>query len=324
MDALRSESPWHAGEVAIQTSVGMADKMDLIGRKVIRDFMPDQHRQFFEQLPFAVFGAVDPQGDVWATLRAGEEGFLQSPDPLRLLAQLPRVADDPADAGMEHGAAIGMLGIELHTRRRNRLNGKLLRPAAATALAATGVGSTAPGGDVAGPALAEILVDESFGNCPQYIHVRDYRFERDPEEPSGLPPASSARLDAMARQLIAGAGTFFVATWSDEGKRRVDVSHRGGMPGFVHIAEDGTLTIPDYSGNRFFSTLGNILLNGKAGLVFPDFASGGLLQMTGDAEVLLNAPEQMQFEGAERLWRFKPRKIVWREDALPLRWANRA
>jgi predicted pyridoxine 5'-phosphate oxidase superfamily flavin-nucleotide-binding protein len=302
METLRSESPWHAGELAIQSSVGMADKMEAIGRRVVREYMPDQHRQFFGQLPFAVFGAVDQQGDVWATLRAGEEGFLFSPDPQRLLAALPRVADDPADAGMEHGAAIGMLGIELHTRRRNRLNGTLLR----------GAGDS-----------AEILVDESFGNCPQYIHLRDYRFERSVHESSGLPPVQSVRLDAMARQLIAGAGTFFVASYADEGRRRVDVSHRGGMPGFVHVAADGTLTMPDYSGNRFFNTLGNIRLNGKAGLVFPDFTSGGLLQISGDAEVLLDAPELAQFEGAERLWRLKPRRIVWREDALPLRWANR-
>ncbi|HEY1151113.1 MAG TPA: pyridoxamine 5'-phosphate oxidase family protein [Pseudoduganella sp.] len=303
MEALRSESPWHAGELAIQSSVGMAEKMDLIGRKVIREFMPDQHRQFFEQLPFAVFGAVDAQGDVWATLRAGEEGFLHSPDPQRLLATLPRVADDPADAGMEHGAAIGMLGIELHTRRRNRLNGTLLR---------------GEGGE------AEILVDESFGNCPQYIHVRDYRYERSVDEPSGLPPVSAQKPDTMARRLIESTGTFFVASYSDEGPRRVDVSHRGGMPGFVHVDDDGTLTIPDYSGNRFFSTLGNILLNGKAGLVFPDFASGGLLQMSGDAWIVLDSAEVARFAGAERLWRFKPRRIVWREDALPLRWTNRA
>jgi predicted pyridoxine 5'-phosphate oxidase superfamily flavin-nucleotide-binding protein len=302
MEALRRESPWHAGEQAIQSSVGMAEKMDAIGRKVIREFMPDQHRQFFEQLPFAVFGTVDAQGDVWATLRAGEEGFLHSPDSRRLLATLPRVPDDPADAGMKHGAAIGMLGIELHTRRRNRLNGTLRRGAGAA---------------------AEISVDESFGNCPQYIHVRDYRFERSVDEPSGLPPVSSTRLDSMARHLIESAGTFFVASYSDDGRRRVDVSHRGGMPGFVQVAGDGTLTIPDYSGNRFFSTLGNILLNGKAGLVFPDFASGGLLQMSGDAEVVLDSPELARFEGAERLWRFTPRRIVWREDALPLRWANR-
>jgi len=286
-------APWHAGEVALQASLGVAERMDEIGRKVIRDYMPDQHRDFFAQLPFAVFGSVDAEGRPWATVRAGEEGFMHSPDPQRLQLALPAEADDPAQAGLRDGAAIGMLGIELHTRRRNRLNGRL----------------RALGGE-----RFEIAVAESFGNCPQYIHRRDYRFERLPGEAAGLPPRRLPHLDALARDLVGRAGTFFVATYSGEGEAmRVDVSHRGGPPGFVQLSSEGSLIVPDYEGNRFFSTLGNILLNGKAGLVFPDFESGGLLQMSGSARLIL--------EGAERHWEFQPQEIVWREDALPLRWA---
>ena len=53
----------------------------------------------------------------------------------------------------------------------------------------------------------------------------------------------------------------------------------------VRVAEDGALTIPDFNGNLFFATLGNIVLNGKAGLLFVDFETGDMLQMTGEAEV---------------------------------------
>ena len=286
-------APWHAGEIALQATLGVAERMDEIGRKVIRDYMPDQHRDFFAQLPFAVFGSVDSEGRPWATLRAGEEGFMHAPDPQHLQLLLPGEADDPAQAGLRDGAAIGMLGIELHTRRRNRLNGRL----------------RALGGE-----RFEIAVAESFGNCPQYIHQRDYRFERAPGEATGLPPRRLPRLDALARDLIRRAGTFFVSTYSGEGEAmRVDVSHRGGQPGFVQLGSDASLIVPDYEGNRFFSTLGNILLNGKAGLVFPDFESGGLLQMSGTASLIL--------EGRERHWEFRPQELVWREDALPLRWA---
>ncbi|MTW12127.1 flavin-nucleotide-binding protein [Pseudoduganella eburnea] len=286
-------APWHAGEIALQSTLGVAERMDEIGRKVIRDYMPEQHRDFFAQLPFAVFGSVDAEGRPWATLRAGEEGFLHSPDPQHLQLVLPAEADDPAQAGLRDGAAVGMLGIELHTRRRNRLNGRLR---------------------ALGQERFEMTVGESFGNCPQYIHKRDYRFERQPGEPSGLPPRRLPQLDALARDLIGRAGTFFVATYSGEGEdMKVDVSHRGGPPGFVQIGSDGSLRIPDYEGNRFFATLGNILLNGKAGLVFPDFESGGLLQMSGSARLTLD-------EGG-RHWEFFPQQLVWREDALPLRWA---
>ncbi|MBW8860077.1 MAG: pyridoxamine 5'-phosphate oxidase family protein, partial [Caulobacter sp.] len=71
-------------------------------------------------------------------------------------------------------------------------------------------------------------------------------------------------------------------------------------------------------------TLGNILLNGKAGLVFVDFERGDLLQMTGEAEVVLDSPEIAAFQGAERLWTFRPRRVVRRRNALPLRWTFEA
>ena len=127
-----------------------------------------------------------------------------------------------------------------------------------------------------------------------------------------------------ARAMITAADAFFVASYADrEDRRQVDVSHRGGKAGFVRVADDGTLTIPDFDGNLFFSTLGNIVLNGKAGLVFVDYASGDMLQMTGDAEVILDSPEIAAFQGAERLWTFKARRIVRRRNALALRWAFR-
>jgi hypothetical protein len=46
-----------------------------------------------------------------------------------------------------------------------------------------------------------------------------------------------------------------------------------------------------------------------------------MLQMTGDAEVILDSPEVAAFQGAERLWRFRARRVVRRQGALPLRWA---
>ncbi|XLM22644.1 pyridoxamine 5'-phosphate oxidase family protein, partial [Chromobacterium piscinae] len=61
-------------------------------------------------------------------------------------------------------------------------------------------------------------------------------------------------------------------------------SHRGGKPGFVKIDGD-TLTIPDFAGNGYFNTLGNLLRHPRAGLLFIDFSSGDTLQLAGRAEV---------------------------------------
>jgi uncharacterized protein len=295
---------WHPGETAIQEQVGVAAQMAEVGRRVVRDHMPDQHRAFYGQIPFIVAGSVDPQGDPWATLIAGTPGFIRAPTQTDLEIALQPEPGDPARAGMRDGDALGLLGIELHTRRRNRVNG-IVRASDGDGL--------------------HLAVDQSFGNCPQYIQLRDVAFVREPQVPSAGAIAVSADLDGAARAMIEAADTFFVASYVErDDRRQVDVSHRGGKAGFVRVAADGTLTIPDFAGNLFFATLGNILSNGRAGLVFADFDSGDLLQMTGDAQVILSSPEIAAFQGAERLWTFKPRRVVRRRDALPLRWAFRA
>jgi uncharacterized protein len=298
-------SPWHRGEIAIQKAFGAFERMDAAGRRIVRDTMPDQHRQFFAQLPFIVAGSVDEHGDPWATLLAGHPGFMRTPDARTLSMTRARDPLDPADAGMNDGASIGLLGIELHTRRRNRMNGVIHRDGA--------------------NAVFDVAVEQSYGNCPQYIQLRDVEFVRDPDAPSPVPPRALDALSPRAKSMITGADTFFVASYFDreDGHRQVDVSHRGGKPGFVRLSDDGALTIPDFAGNLFFNTLGNILVNGRAGLVFADFETGDVLQLAGDAEVLLDSPEVAAFQGAERLWRFKPRRIVYRENALPLRWTAR-
>ncbi len=264
-------SPFHAGEVALQTVVGVAERMEAFGRRVIRDHMPDQHRDFYRQLPFIVLGAVDAAGDAWVTLLSGQPGFMTSPDPKHLAFTTHPDPQDPATAALVDGAAVGLLGIELHTRRRNRMNG------------------TVRGLSDKGFAVA---VEHAFGNCPQYIQQRDFAFVREPDDFADAPPAQSLDMDdPRARNMISA---------------------------------DGSLTIPDFAGNFHFNTFGNFMLNPKAGLVFPDLATGDMVHLTGDAEVVLESDEIAAFQGAERLWVFRPRKVVLRAGALPLRFAMRA
>lgn len=280
--------------------MGVSERMDQLGGYAIRPFMPDQHREFFAQLPFIVAGAVDSAGDAWATLVPGQPGFVQSPSETRLDISAPLDPADPLTAAIEDGASIGLLGIELHTRRRNRMNGHV---------------TDAKAGQFS------VTVEHSFGNCPQYIQLREFEYVRDIGKFSAESASEAPSLSAQDRDSIAQADTFFVTSYVDlEGGRQVDISHRGGKPGFVRVGEDGVLTIPDYAGNLFFNTLGNFVSNPKAGIVFPDFETGDLLHLTGDAEVILDSPEIEAFEGAERLWTFTPRKVIRRPAALPLRW----
>lgn len=295
-------SPFHAGELAVQRRAGVAEHADASGRIGIRGFMPEQHRTFFAQLPWFIVGGVDADGQPWATLRAGEPGFVASPDPVTLRVAGGALRDDPLAGAWRPGAPFGGLGIELPTRRRNRVNGVV------TALD--------------GAALS-IAVTQSFGNCPKYIQ------RRTPEPAAPAWPAAPLRrasaLDEADRALIARADTFFVASANLDPDahhaRGVDVSHRGGLPGFVRVDDTRTLTVPDYSGNRYFNTLGNFVSNPRAGLLFVDFERGDLLYVAARAEIVWDGPDLAAFEGAQRLVRFHLSEVRRSEAALPFRWS---
>jgi predicted pyridoxine 5'-phosphate oxidase superfamily flavin-nucleotide-binding protein len=290
------QSPWHAGERQMQQSAGVAERMAVIGPKVIRDHLPEQHRDFYPLLPYLVLGVVDGQGTPWATLVEGAPGFVHSPDPQRLQIDSLPAATDPARAGLHQGASVGVLGIDLNTRRRNRMNGRL--------------GALDPDG-------FSVDVVHTFGNCPKYIQLR-------PVEGVARKPGNaverSDHLDAAAQHLIRSADTFFVATYVDtDGERAVDVSHRGGNTGFVRV-EGNVLTIPDYAGNLFFNTLGNLAANPLAGLLFIDFDTGDVLQLAGRTALILDGPQVALFEGAQRVWTVTVEHVARRPAALALRW----
>jgi predicted pyridoxine 5'-phosphate oxidase superfamily flavin-nucleotide-binding protein len=275
----RETSPFHAGEQAIQNRLGRRERMEALGRRVIRPYLPDQHRSFLEQLPYVVVGSVDTTGSPWASLLVGEPGFLSSPDPQTIVAKSAALPGDPLEKNLHEGAALGLLGIELASRRRNRANVR-----------------------VAGSRPGELIlsVDQSFGNCPQYIQSRPVQFHRVARAPSSARlPETLSSLSHEATRTIRAADTFFVSSFVEAeeqtGAEGVDVSHRGGRPGFVKVEGD-TLTIPDFSGNSHFNTLGNFLLNPKAGLSFVDFETGDVLMLSGSVEILWEeSPEVRAF-----------------------------
>lgn len=305
---LDGPSPYHAGEQAAQARAGVRERAERAGRKMIRDFMPDQHRTFFEALPFLVLGSIDDDGRPWASLLAGPPGFVTSPDARHLHVAARPSADDPLAANLAAGAAVGILGIDLATRRRNRMNGMLRHV-------------TADG--------FSVEVAQSFGNCPQYIQRRAPEAVAAAAAPRGRAAQESAALSPRARALVAGADTFFIATASARAAtgatgEGADVSHRGGRPGFVRVETRGgasVLTAPDFRGNAAFNTIGNIAVNPRAGLVFVDFATGDALLVTGAAEVIWDGPELAAFAGAERLLRVTVSRGLWVERALPFRWS---
>jgi predicted pyridoxine 5'-phosphate oxidase superfamily flavin-nucleotide-binding protein len=281
-------SPFHEGELEAQALAGESSR-----GAGIRDFMPDQHRDFFALLPYLFAAGRDAQGKPIATVLAGPEGFATSPTPNELaIAALP-TPGDPADGAFSAGASIGLLGLDLRTRRRNRANG-LISERNENGL--------------------RIAVSQSFGNCAKYIQVRQHE---------AAPAATTAteelgNLDAAASALIATADTLFIASGSESG---LDISHRGGRPGFVRI-EGGRLSVPDFAGNSYFNTFGNLLREPATSLLFVDFAKGDVLQLQGAAKVIWSGPELAGLDGAKRLLHVEVTRAWRRKAALPLRWSE--
>lgn len=319
-------SHFHRGELEMQASAGAGDRWQGPAGAFIRDAMPEQHRRFFSQLPTLFVGSVDGNGQPWASVLDGPPGFVGSPDPRHLSIAPHWRVDDPLVEGLKLDAPVGLLGLEPHTRRRNRMNGT--------------VTSIAPSGFV-------VQVDQSYGNCPRYIQARTAHLpvadaERRDAPALPAPPAAApsdaysttpreldAALDPPSRSLIETTDTVFIASAAADPHGHdplsgVDVSHRGGRAGFVKIdrAPGGcVLTLPDYPGNQMFNTLGNLRVNPRAGLLMIDYERGDLLHLIADAEIVTDVAQTASHDGAQRLLRLTVRGGRFRPRALPLRWS---
>jgi predicted pyridoxine 5'-phosphate oxidase superfamily flavin-nucleotide-binding protein len=109
------------------------------------------------------------------------------------------------------------------------------------------------------------------------------------------------------RAFVARSSMFFLATADAEGQP--DVSYKGGVPGFVRVLDDQTLTFPDYDGNGMFKSLGNILVNPKVGLLFVDFENPFRMRVNGTATVSTDDPLLSEFPGAQSIVRVRAERI---------------
>lgn len=252
------KGPFHAGEREMQRRAGGLEEAEATGR-IIASSLPKAAGRFLARQRLVVAASLDSRGRVWASLLTGPAGFVEPVDPqlLRLAAQ--PAAGDPIAENLETRPELGLLVLDPATRQRMRFNGRGLRRAEGVFL----------------------LVQQVYGNCPKYIQLR--RLEGDAEAAKAIPTRVSTALDGRQRAFVAGADTFFIGSFHPEGG--ADASHRGGRPGFVRVLDANRLAFDDYPGNGMFNTLGNLLAHPQAGLLFLDFATGDVLQLTGEARV---------------------------------------
>jgi hypothetical protein len=271
---------YHEGELEMQRRAGVRELADRVSR-IIAAEIPPVAAAFVAAQPFVIAATVDASGAPTASLLGGAPGFVTATD-ARTLTITPtfghRVFDDVDSTGI-----IGLLAIDLATRRRMRVNGTAVRR---------------------GDSII-VTTREVYSNCPQYIHPRVFA-------PVALREASP--------DVIASADTFFIATShlgsghparsaSSTASGRMpdasglearppsaDASHRGGPAGFVRVESPTRLSWPDYPGNNMFNSLGNLVVNPRCALLFVDFDRGAALQLRGRAVVRGDAERVVVFE----------------------------
>lgn len=107
----------------------------------------------------------------------------------------------------------------------------------------------------------------------------------------GVPQAPSlvketARIIPQYRAFIEASPFAILATSGPEG---LDCSPRGDVPGFVRIADDRTLMLPDRHGNNRIDSLRNIVRDPRVGLLFLIPGAGNTLRVNGRAYISADA-----------------------------------
>ena len=263
---LNDDGVFHAGERSLHKKLDISERQHELGLRMIRDHMPDQHREFFAMLSSVHIGALDSSGHPWAVMRVGEAGFMASPDDKTLKISSSPLSGEPADLDFSIGAKVSVVGIEFETQRRNRLNATIAA--------------------VEGDTLS-LHVDQSYGNCPKYIQIRT-KTSAGATQPA--PSKTATALSHVDKAQITRADTLLIASRAaqlgDDPRAGVDINHRGGMPGFISILDDKTIQFPDYKGNNFYNTFGNIVTDNRVGIQFVDFETGTLLNLKGTAALV--------------------------------------
>ena len=274
---------FHAGETFVQRKAGLAEEAEAVGR-IVGDSLSPAVGRFLGDQRLAVAASLDAAGRPWASVLSGPAGFLRVLDERRLRIAAVPPDDDPLAANLRVRPELGLLVLDPQTRRRMRLNGQ----------------ASLTGGGV------ELRTDEVYGNCPKYIQKRVPR--GDAKEPRGRAVAGT-RLDARQQAWIASADTLFLASFHPDSG--ADATHRGGRPGFVHVAGDRRIVIPDYPGNAMFNTLGNLHAYPRVGVLFVDFESGDTLQLTGRASLVFEPERRLAIDVEEVRETSRGHRLRW-------------
>jgi NAD(P)H-flavin reductase len=136
------------------------------------------------------------------------------------------------------------------------------------------------------------------------------------------------RLPKEVVEFITDADTVFIGSVykSDPATAAKFPSHtgmnaRGGLPGFMRVSpSDGrSVVLPDYSGNRFMSSLGNVESSKQLALTIVSFTTGDVLYLTGTADNLVGPAALEVMVKHASITVMKTTGFIFIRDALPVR-----
>jgi len=260
-----SEHPvFHLGELYLQKLSAVDSIADKLSRKMIVDYLPEQHKSFYPLLYTLYIASVDEFEKPWASIVTGKPGFIDAYDATHLHIKTQIIHGDKLDRNITQNKNIGLLGLEHQTRRRNRASGEIIN------MDSSGI---------------RLKIHQALGNCPKYIQARNVSYID--TENTTLPVEEFDHLNTDCKDLIKKSDTFFIASYQPgPTKRGADISHRGGKPGFVKTGADNTLLFDDFSGNNLYMTLGNLHSHPYAGLLFINYDNGDLWQLQCEASII--------------------------------------
>jgi len=110
--------PFHQGELKVQLKLGAYEYVNSYAPKFIRPFLPEQHREFYQNQPFLVAAARDENGKLWSTLlfsslsapssdemeKKNNSLFVKSPDSKTLVLDTIPLPGDALEGCLQPGS----------------------------------------------------------------------------------------------------------------------------------------------------------------------------------------------------------------------------
>lgn len=281
---MTNSQPFHQGELDVQKLTGEQAIASRVG-KLIQDSIPTRALDFIHQQSVIWIGIEGQDSFLWAFPLFGSPGFI-NPDIEKLLEinlednfSIP----DKWISSLKKGKAIGCLVIDLSTRSRVRING-IIQEVTKNNL--------------------QIDIQQSYPNCTKYIRKREIR--GNPEFSIFSIKSSGIELNEQAKSIINSSDTAFVTSLASNG---ADISHRGGVSGFIKYCFTNKILVPDYKGNSMFNTLGNFKANPQGGMTIVDFVRGYYLQLSGKINIIFDKELSiLNTGGTNRFWELEVHK----------------